>query len=199
MDYQFDVFISYRRLNEWPEWIKKHFFKIFQHWLDEELGKNCRISIDYNMETGHSWPAGLANDLSRSKVLVPLWSPQYFNSTWCLKEMSLFVAREKMTGFGTAKNSQRLIVPAVIHDKDSFPDEAKLIQFKEIQPYCNIRVGEGSKILELLSENIRDWVPDICNAINKAPPFDPEWKMIAYVEFMKLFRISNANNQMPRL
>jgi hypothetical protein len=199
MEYKHDVFLSYRRHKEWPKWVSETFYDIFDHWLDAELGHDCSIFVDYQLETGHNWPAALAENLSKSRVLVPLWSPQYFNSEWCLKEMSLFVARENATGFGTVENPQRLIMPAVIHDKDNFPKEAKLIQFKEIQPFCNIRTARGSETLEKLSYEIRNWIPDICKAINHSPPFDPLWKTIAHEQFMELFRKPPANPQMPRL
>jgi len=199
MAYRYDVFISYKRHNEWPIWIGEVFYDILNHWLSTELGRNCNIFVDYQLETGQNWPTNLAESLSKSKVLVPLWSPQYFRSEWCLKEIALFKARETICEFGTAKNHQRLIIPAVIHDKDSFPDEARLIQFKEIQPLCNIRTAKGSETLEKLSEEIRNWVPDICSAINHAPVFNPKWEIIAYEEFMELFRNCQTDTQMPRL
>lgn len=199
MAYAHDVFISYRHHKEWPKWIRNIFYDIFDHWLGEELGRDCSIFIDYQLETGHNWPAQLADSLSRSRVLVPLWSPQYFNSNWCLREIALFAAREQATGFGTEENSQRLIVPAAIHDKDNFPEAARLIQFKEIQELCNIRTAYGSETLEKLSNEIRKWAPDICHAINSAPVFNPDWTALAFEEFMDLFRNPSINPQMPRL
>jgi hypothetical protein len=199
MEYEHDVFLSYRRNKEWPKWVSETFYSIFDHWLDAELDRDCSIFVDNQLETGQNWPANLANHLSKSRVLVPLWSSQYFNSEWCLKEMALFAARENATGFGTPHNSQRLIILAAIHDGDSFPLDARIIQFKEIQELCNIRIAKGGNTEEKLSNEIRSWVPDICKAINNAPPFDPLWKTIAHEQFIALFRKKPTNPKMPRL
>jgi hypothetical protein len=190
MSYEYDVFLSYRRHKEWPIWVKDTFLQIFEHYLGEELGtEDVRVFMDVQIETGNSWPIKLANALSKSKILVPLWSPQYFNSSWCLKELALFIAREREYGFGIGDNHERLIVPAVLHDKENFPEEATNIQFREIQDYCNIRAAKGSELLEKLAEEIKDWVPDVCAAIRRAPEFDSSWASIEYEEYLALFEV----------
>lgn len=199
MAYNYDVFISYKRHNEWPTWVKKVFYKLLDHWLNAEMAEGCRVFVDYRLEEGQEWPGRLAQVLSESRVLVPLWSPQYFTSNWCLTEMSLFTAREKTTGFGTPHNPQRLIIPAAIHDGASFPHDARLIQYREIQPLCNIRIASGGITEERLSEEIRNWVPNICAAIRQSPEYDPDWITLAYHNFMKLYRIPSINPELPRL
>jgi hypothetical protein len=199
MAYEYDVFVSYKRHHEWPIWVREVFYDILNHWLNAEMAEGCRVFVDYQLEEGQNWPGRLADILSRSKVIVPLWSPQYFTSNWCLAEMALFAAREQATGFGTPGNPQRLIIPAAIHDGDSFPQDARLIQFRAIQPLCNIRIAKGGFAEERLSDEIRNWVPNICAAIRQAPEYDPNWRIIAHNNFMDLFRNPPMNPELPRL
>jgi hypothetical protein len=46
-----------------------------------------------DIEAGVQWPATLADALRTSRVAVCLYSPHYFNSTWCGKELRVFLDR----------------------------------------------------------------------------------------------------------
>ncbi|MDM8566485.1 serine protease [Candidatus Halobeggiatoa sp. HSG11] len=75
--YKYHVFLSYKRCKSWNKWIKRNFLPIFEHWLSEELGKEAKIFWDTEkVETG-SWHDRFESELTRSRVLVTLWSPQY--------------------------------------------------------------------------------------------------------------------------
>jgi len=80
MDYEYDVFLSYRRFGLWPTWVEEKFLPLFCHWLGEELGGNVRVFFDKStIETGQEWPLVLGKGLAQSCVLVALWSRTYFN------------------------------------------------------------------------------------------------------------------------
>lgn len=190
--YEHDVFISYSRKKLWPEWIEKTFMPLFEHYLNLEI-PGAKIFIDYEMETGNTWPANLANGLSQSKVLVGLWCKPYFVSDWCLTELSSMYAREQGCDFGTPTNTQRLIIPATLHDGEDFPEEAKLIQWKNLNDYSHVWLADGSKAKEELSKIICNWVPDIVKAIGAAPDYDSGWGTLAYDTFMETFRLANSD------
>jgi hypothetical protein len=46
MDYQFDVFISYRRHPEWAPWTREHFRNLLDAYLRQELGDSPSIFVD---------------------------------------------------------------------------------------------------------------------------------------------------------
>lgn len=196
MPYEYDVFISYRRHGQWPEWAKKIFYPVFTHWLGEEL-PDVRVFIDYQIEIGTSWPIQLGQTLSRSRVLVPLFSRQYFSSPWCQLEFGHMLAREASCNFRTANRPGGLIVPAHIHDGDSFPQSAREIQAAKLQPYTNIRLSKASETEERLSDEIRNWVPDIAKAIHAAPPFDEAWTGLAVQEFVQQFAAAEPKQTSP--
>lgn len=199
MSYEWDVFLSYRRFGLWPVWVGKRFFPLFNHWLGEELGRNARVFWDADLETGSTWPVALATKLATSRVLVPLWSRQYFNSTWCKTEFALMCAREEMCGFSPHQES-RLIVPAILHDGDDFPPSAREIQAARLQEYSNVLVADNSQTLEELSDQIRNWVPDVVVAIERAPAFDASWQTLAVNRFMAEFEVPKAKQvELPSL
>jgi TIR domain-containing protein len=191
MPYEYDVFLSYRRYGEWPEWVRNVFRPLFAHWLGEEH-PGVRIFIDYDIETGDSWPQRLGKALSESRVLVPLFSRQYFSSPWCQLELSQMCAREERCNLRTGENPSGLVVPAHIHDGDGFPQRAREIQAAKLQAYTNVRLARGSVTEELLSAEIRNWVPSIANAIGSAPAHDVEWNRLTTEVFVEQFRLGDS-------
>lgn len=201
-DYEYDVFISYRRRGEWPQWVKEKFLPLFDHWLGEELGYDCRIYIDQNMETGISWPFDLAYALSHSKVLVPLWSKGYFHSAWCKAELAHMLAREEKCHLRTPIMPGGLIIPAIIYDceGEDRPHCISHITSLGIQDCTNVRMAPGSATEEELSLKIRNWVPSVANAIRSAPPYNPEWVKLTADKFLKLFEFPEPQQiQLPSL
>ena len=56
MAYQYDIFISYRRLGDARSWIDNYFVPLIENHLSQELGRKPMIFIDSQIETGDSWP-----------------------------------------------------------------------------------------------------------------------------------------------
>ena len=46
MPYEWDVFLSYRRSNDWPRFVERQFFPKLKHWLDTVLGHTAKIFVD---------------------------------------------------------------------------------------------------------------------------------------------------------
>jgi hypothetical protein len=65
--------------------------------VDQALGGSIPEEICFfdstDIEAGAQWPATLADALRTSRVAVCLYSPHYFNSRWCGKEMQVFFDR----------------------------------------------------------------------------------------------------------
>jgi hypothetical protein len=200
MSYEYDVFVSYRRHREWPVWVRDLFMPLFSHWLGEELGREAAVFVDDQIETGDSWPQRLGHSLGRTRVLVALFSRQYFASPWCLRELQHVLLRERSCGFRTAQNPAGLIVPAYIHDGEDFPHQVRHIQAAQLQPYTNVRLSKGSVTEERLSDEIRTWVPNVAHAIRSAPVCDPGWTEQAVTAFLEQFdTAAQAQNSPPSL
>jgi hypothetical protein len=187
-DYEYDVFLSYQRLEQWPQWVLLTFLPILKTWLATQLGRRTEIFVDQAMSEGKSWPNELGVALARSRVLVPLFCRSYFGSRWCVQEFALMVKREEMTGFNFGINSQRLIIPALIHDGEYLPDNAKEIQSCDLSEYANPRTVPRGPTEEALSQAIKKWVPSIEAAIDAAPPFEREWEKMNVKEMVRQFK-----------
>lgn len=183
-DYDYDVFVSYRRHGLWLPWVQSNFEPLFRHWLGEELGRPARVFIDYITPAGNTWPLGLAKALATSKSMVCLLSRTYFSSTWCVTEFGQMRAREEKLGLRVPARPDGLIVPATLHDGDSFPSEVRVIQQAQLQAYANTRMAPNSPRAEELERAIRAWVPDVAAAIGRAPVFDPTWIGMAARRFI---------------
>jgi hypothetical protein len=198
MSYEFDVFLSYRRLNQWPKFVEKTFLPMLDHWLTTELGEPARIFFDVkDVEVGHAWPQRLADGLSSSKLMVCLLSREYFSSKWCAEELGHMLARRE----ATIKDGKPLplIIAVVIHDGDTFPAEIADIQRYPIQDYANPWLRAGGRHSEKLSNEIKRLCESIRKACQVAPPHDPEWGKLATVKFIRLFTERSRQANLPSL
>jgi hypothetical protein len=188
MPYQYDVFLSYRRYGEWPQWLETVFLPIFHHYLGEELGENPKIAWDTTLETGTTWPLDLASKLATSKILIALWSRQYFSSDWCRYELAHMLARERTCGLRSTSSPYGLIIPVIIHDGSDFPTSVASIQALQIQRFTNVRVARSSPTEEALTDALIRWMPDVAKTISRAPAHDPSWLTTVADDFMALLR-----------
>ena len=193
-DYEYDIFISYRRMgDEWNRWTKEIFVKTLRTLLWPALGK-VSIFLDDQMETGTRWPDHLARALAHSRVLIPLLCPEYFNSDWCRLELALMHHR-------AMGNPARMILPFIIDDGECFPEEIQKIQSVPIHDFARPYMRHDSPMREQFAEFLQvSCCPDIKTAIQAVPPFNPAWEEIAHEKFGESFRITmQAQTTIPGL
>jgi TIR domain len=198
MAYQYDVFLSYRRSNDWPRFVENHFIPKFQHWLDAALGHTSKIFFDVrDIETGDAWPYKLANGLAHSKTMVCLWSREYFSSRWCELELTQMLARRKsLVG---PLGPPPLILAVVIHDSEDIDPSLTDIQRFTLRDYCNPWIAEGSQTAERLSVEIEKFARDVADALAQAPEYDAKWPELVTAEFLHLFDDGPNQDRPPSL
>jgi hypothetical protein len=121
-DYEFDVFLSYSRKGSSPRWVHNHFLPKLRDCLTDEIGSEPRVFVDQEMEIGSLWPSRLEQELARSKILVAIYSAQYFQSDWCTAEWKSMAARESILGLACPELTRGLIFPVLYSDSHNFPD-----------------------------------------------------------------------------
>jgi len=196
--YKYDVFLSYRHANAWPKFVGDIFVPMFQHWLAAELGRSSKIFYDAEqIETGQSWPYELATGIALSKVMVCLWSNEYFSSPWCQAELGHMLARREQT----KQNSGPLplILAVVIHDGENISPYLDDIQRLPIQDYANPWLARDSPRAEELSEHIRKLSAHVAHALQRAPECDPCWPSLAVERFVRLFEYRARQRDVPSL
>src|ERR1035438_6726392 len=112
--YRYDVFVSYKREDSNKRlvtpWLREVLDRI-KYWLRQEMGgKKAYFFFDEeSIEVGDNWPEMIRDALLSAKCLLPVWSPEYFQSTWCVSEWKSFLTREKLIS-STKQKSCQLIV-----------------------------------------------------------------------------------------
>jgi hypothetical protein len=199
MDYRHDIFISYIRDPEAHRWLKKHFVPLLKLRVRHELKRKPVIFVDDQLEWGVSWPEKLGIELASSRILIALWAKDYFASTWCIEETATMLAREKECGFRTKKNPSGLIIPAVIHDGDCFPEAVSHIQKLEIQRLFNVRMPRDSRRAQKLDATLAAHAHGVAAAIESAPPWCDRWPAEAAKAFREKLRITApSQDRLPR-
>ena len=199
MSYEWDVFLSYKRSNEWPRFVEQQFLPKFKHWLDTALGRAARIFVDVrDIDTGEDWPYKLAYGLSHSKTMVCLWSAEYFTSRWCELELTQMLARRKSVA-GPKGPLPPLIIAALLHDSQNLDRELNRIQQFPIQEYSNPWLANGSLTEERLSVEIERLARQVAGALRQVPAFDESWPDLATDEFMHLFKTEVSQDLPPGL
>jgi len=120
--YEYDVFISYRRIgSDVPGWIRNHFYPRLSEVLDNNLDRDVKIFFDELVPSGATWPTELRTALQRARILLPVCSPKYFVDEWCLAEWKSMELREKLAkgpsapvgGLVSRDNGQQIVGDAV--------------------------------------------------------------------------------------
>ena len=191
-DYEHDIFISYRRMDEeWVYWTRENFIRPLRSLLRPALG-NVRIFADDQIETGASWPAYLARAHAHSRLLIPILSRDYFNSDWCRLELALMHDRERRVGYRTPAKDSVLILPLVIDDGDCFPLEVQEMQGQSIHRFAITCMCTTGPRQEEFAAHLKQWCPRIERALQNIPAFDPTWEAVAHEQFTEMFKIKVA-------
>ena len=200
MSYEYDIFISYRRNPETLAWIKEHFVPLLSLRLEFELQRKPTIFVDEQIETGTAWPAVLGAALGKSRVLIALWTGNYLTSVWCTEEFSQMLARQREAKLGTATKPHGLVIPAFIHDGNSFPAEVQDIQPFEIQPYFNPRMARNSQRAEELDATLAAKAQAIAASIEGAPAWRKKWPAKSAAAFYRRFHrfAESQQKRVPR-
>jgi TIR domain len=178
-DYEFDVFLSYSRKGSSPKWVHNHFLPKLRDCLVDELGHEVKVFVDQEMEPGDIWPARLARMLGRSKILVSIYSAQYFRSDWCVAEWKSMAAREQALGLASSDLTRGLIFPVLYADSQNFPEYGLDRMWHDMKGLDNP---------ELMFQQTLDWLEfhkrmrriatDIEQMLRQVPPWQPDWPIV---------------------
>jgi hypothetical protein len=177
--YQIDVFISYRRNGTVQSWVRNHFAPRLQQCLADNLDYEPEVFLDEQVETGVHWPHRLANALRHTRILVPVWSAQYFRSAWCLAEWRSMTERERLLGLCTPEQPQGLIYPIVFADSENFPDEARQRQARDLREWNvpDLQYQQTEAWIEL-HRQIRAIAIELAHLLPQVPAWRPDWPLV---------------------
>jgi hypothetical protein len=173
MPYVNNVFISYKREQNWTSWTRDLFKSLLQSYLQRDLGRTPHIFVDERLEEnfGQDWVVELATNLAQSRVSVIVFSRDYFDSDWCVPELDLMLARARLLGGQVSK----VIIPVIGHDGQLIPDAVARLTPLDVKKFMTVGIYQGTPDYLDFSKRIRDLSPAVARAIEAVPPFDDIW------------------------
>lgn len=180
-DYEYDIFISYRHQGPAYSWVKEYFHPMLEQWLPEHVPvtHEPKIFIDSQIETGAEWPATLRHALKTSRCVLPVLSPQYFRSKWCLAELASIKKREEILRLRTEQHPGGLIYAVVFASPAFLPDEIRQhIQYKDLSTWATNQANfRESRQFELFEQEIKRMCQELWQMIQRAPTWE-EWPVV---------------------
>jgi hypothetical protein len=173
--YTYDVFLSYcRQGGTVPEWMRNHFHPTLSQCLFNELGREPRVFLDTQMiEEGDHWPSQLIEAHRRSRVLVAVWAPPYFQSRWCLAEWRTMLERQRLLG------RPGLIYPVVVHDGERFPPEARSTQGRDMKKWLvPFQVFDQTPEYIEFHRQVAATAKDLYARLCRVPEWQPDWPVL---------------------
>lgn len=176
MAYRYDIFLSYPH-GFIERWLLEQFIPIFKWHLESALGNKPEIFIDRDgISTGDTWPLRLNKALCYSKCLLAILSPSYFQSEWCLYEITVMMKREEENGYRTPENPSGLVIPINVSDGKAFPKYMKGIQYFDFRDYVLFGPAfEKTERYIKFQQKIREWSHEIANCIEHVPNWHNSW------------------------
>ena len=175
--YEYDLFISYQRSSHnVPEWIKNHFYPRLSELLDDNTDFDVKIFFDAEVPFGAIWPMALQRALRRTRILLPVCSPKYFQDEWCLAEWHSMAKREEIVGMSSEEQPEGLIYPVIFSDSENFPSYAKqrrMRSFRELnQPYPHFQASAAYLDFHRKMDRVAG---DLVKIIERVPDWQPDW------------------------
>jgi hypothetical protein len=178
VDYQYDVFVSYTRRAGAGRWVKDNFYPALREALDNEMAREPVFYVDWEHETGVSWPQYIEHALMHSRLMVAVLSPPYFRSNWCAAEWESMCARNRLLGFGSPDSPRHLIHGVRYADGEHFPDEAANLQMRDFSEWTvPIPYDAYTRTPDYphFYAEVRKLARDIAARVDHVPPWDADW------------------------
>jgi hypothetical protein len=177
--YEYDIFISYSRYGSVQKWILNHFHAKLMDCLADEIAPTPRVYIDRLMERAVHWPSSLQRALHRSKIMLQVLAPPYFESEWCQAEWHSMRERQSMLGLAGLDVPQGLIYSVLYGDSDSFPIEARESSWVDFKDFANPDLAfRKTKKYGSFHWKVRDLARDLVELLPQVPEWQPDWPLI---------------------
>lgn len=174
--YEYDVFISYAHRGSVRKWLLNHFQEKLSDCLADQMSEAPRVYVDNSMERGTHWPSNLRKALLHSKVIVPLLTPPYFESQWCVAEFKSMVERQKSLGLGGVETPQTLIFPILYSDSDNFPPYGREFSWSDFKQfaYPDLSYQQTHDYSKFHGEVVK-FAGDLAALLRQVPDWRPDW------------------------
>lgn len=179
-DYDFDLFISYRRQEFCRQWVRDEFVPQFRSRLEAELGGTPEIFYDEtSVNDGEIIREKVLQALAKSACILTILSRAYFTSNWCLAEWKTFETRAEMEGLH--KKGKSLIVPVQWQDGKHYAEHvgASAMQGRDFREFRLVGIGwHESRGYVDYQKSLNKLAKLVATLIENAPAFKDEWPVL---------------------
>jgi hypothetical protein len=174
--YEFDVFISYIRSGNPRDWVHHNFLPRLRNCLADHLADEPRVFVDEEMDRAMNWPLRLENALNHSRIMVAVFSPQYFRSPWCLAELRTMEAREQLFGLNSVAQPHGLIYPVLFSDSENFPAYARDRSWRDLKVWNRPDVVFQQTVQWIdFHQQVEDMAIELAKLLPRVPDWQPDW------------------------
>jgi hypothetical protein len=180
MSYRHEVFISYRRSDNIGLWVKRHLHPRLESRLNEISPDPVDVFCDFEMKEGVNWPLDLKKRIRTSKLLLPVWSADYFRSAWCMAEWESFRGREARFGLASEDEPMGLIYPIKYADGKYFHPDANVTMCRKdfsALSYPEEGFRDSPKYM-LFDDLIREIADDIVEQLDIVPDWESDFPVV---------------------
>jgi hypothetical protein len=172
-DYRWDVFVSYARGGPVEQFVRGHLVPSLTGWLQEELKRKSVFVDQSEIPTGVAWPQSLRDEHLRSRVLLCVFSRQYFESQWCQAELHSMLRRHK-----SEPGKPRTFVHAVVaHDCEDMSELHRDVQKLECRKFHHFTYMQRTPTQQF-NKAIADLAKDIAQSVNAVPPWRSDFPVL---------------------
>ena len=166
------VFVSYPQAGaaDTPRWVTRVLRPLLEELLPHAgLGGKPVFLDEVSIPLGGDWPLALQDALREAAVLIPVFTPEYFQRPWCLAELHTMLGRQKRLG-------HTCVFPVRFSDGDFFSEEARRLQLAlDAKPWADVTTYRRAP--RPLKEAVRKLCQAVADAARRAPS-DPEWQFV---------------------
>jgi hypothetical protein len=175
-DYRYDVFLSYRRHPDITTWVRDVLGPKLSFYLGEALGGDeAQVFWDReDIAPGDIWWKKIEQALQTARCVVPIWSPSYFRSQYCVAEWLTF----RLRGAGEALTDWGLVVPVSFNDGLSFPKYAREVQYDDFSDFAYDGIARTADPYIAFQKRLRAFAEALAVKVQNAPAFKPTWPAV---------------------
>ncbi|MGM1065382.1 toll/interleukin-1 receptor domain-containing protein [Saccharothrix sp. Mg75] len=177
--YKYDLFISYSRYGSVRKWLQNHFHQKLVECLADQVAPAPRVYVDWTMPSAVDWPSNLQKALHRSKIMIQLLTPPYFESQWCVAEWRSMQEREKMLGLAGSDLTQGLVYPILYSDSENFPMEGRTRSWRDFKKLAQPDlVFQESRKFNRFHREVNELARDLVQLLQQVPEWQPDWPIV---------------------
>jgi hypothetical protein len=195
--YKHHVIISYRRLDQWEDWVRNLFAPTLRKHLGLEFPDAVSVYVDDQINTGADWEYSLIAAVNCSRTMVPIFTNPYFASEQCCKELARMLHREEFLGLRCEERPDGLIFLVRLSSRHYFPDHACRIQDGDFTDFAITSLAPNTITHERFDEKIRLFATNLATAIRTSSDYDPAWEKLDGAHLLSILAPKELDIRQP--